>query len=68
MEAMILTIFWHNKTMKMRNNSKTENLGKWKNLKENSNKNNNNYSNNNDLKDGQNNRLENKKTLIRKAV
>ena len=59
MEAIILMISWHYKTMKMRNNSKTKHVEK-----KSSNKNINDNSKKNDLKDGKNDRLEKKETLI----
>ena len=61
-EPIILIIYQHYKTKKMRNKSKTKHVEKKKKIS--TNKNNNFNGNNNDLKDEQNNRFEKKETLI----
>ena len=62
MEAIILTISWHYKAMKMRKGSKAKHVEKKIIISRN--RNNNFNSNNNDLKDEQSNSFENKKNLI----
>ena len=62
-EPIILIIYQHYKTMKMRNNSKTKHVENNSNIKS-RNKNDNYNTNNNDLKDEQNDRFEKKETLI----
>ena len=56
MEAIVLKIFWHYYTMKIRNNRKTKHVEKKKLIITNNKKNYN--SNNNGLKDEKNHRLE----------
>ena len=63
MEAIVLMISWHYKTIKMRNNTKNKTYRK-KIIIIFRNKNCNYKSNNNDLKDEQNHRFEKKEALI----